>query len=534
MPREWSNTMGRAWWFASVMLAVVIAAAPAAAQIPGVPGATSSATAEPVDPLDRATPRGAIGGFIEAVHAGRLGTAQAYMQITPRQRDDAEDLARDLAAILDRYFTQTVSTISDAAGGNTNDGLPLDRETLPLSVNGERTDVMLVRVTDPEAGRIWRISSETLDRVPSMRRSLQSTWVERALPQSLVRRTLFGISLGVWVVWALSMVVPLLVAWLLSVLFVAVVMRGPRERKTLFRRWVAAMRWPTIVVLALGAHLLLMPQLGFSLSFRLAYRNLSFIVAVFAVAWLAWRFITESFELALYIARRRGEASMRSLLMLAERVTKVIIVLVAAFALLTIAGVDTTTALAGLGLGGIAVALGAQKSVENLLGGVFLVTDKVLAVGDTCAISGRTGVIEDITLRSVRLRTNEQSLLSIPAGVLSQANIENFATRRKILVQTVLRLDYATTAAELDVVLQQLRAMLLEQPDVERDTARARLVNLGTQAIEIELFAFISTGDYAEFLAARERVLLKAAAIVEGTGHGFARPPAVLGAESGA
>jgi MscS family membrane protein len=294
------------------------------------------------------------------------------------------------------------------------------------------------------------------------------------------------------------------------------------------------MRWPAIAVLTLGAHLLLMPQLGFSLSFRLAYRHVSFIVAVFAVAWLAWRFITESFALALYIAQRRGEASMRSLLMLAERVTKVIIVLVAAFALLTIVGVDTTTALAGLGLGGIAVALGAQKSVENLLGGVFLVTDKVLAVGDTCAISGRTGVIEDITLRSVRLRTNEQSLLSIPAGVLSQANIENFATRRKILVQTVLRLDYATTAAEIDVVLQQLRAMLLEQEDVERDTARARLVNLGTQAIEIELFAFISTGDYGEFLAARERVLLKAAAIVEGTGRGFARPPAVLGAASGA
>ena len=163
MPRDWSNTTSRAWWFAPVMLALVVGAAPAAAQIPGVPGATSSATAESIDPLGRATPRGAIGGFIEAVHAGRLGTAQAYMQITPRQQANAEDLARDLAAILDRYFTQTVSTISGASGGNTNDGLPLDRETLPLSLNGERTDVMLVRVTDPDAGRIWNCLLYTSD-----------------------------------------------------------------------------------------------------------------------------------------------------------------------------------------------------------------------------------------------------------------------------------------------------------------------------------------------------------------------------------
>jgi MscS family membrane protein len=526
--RPWS---GCGWRCVRVVVAAAILTTPAAAQIPGASSAPPTASPETVDPLGRTTPRGTIAGFIAAEHSRKSGTADAFMQITERHRSDADALARDLAAVLDRYFTQTVSTISDAPAGVTNDGLPLDREALPLSIEGERTDVMLVRVTDPEAGRIWLISSDTLDRVPSMRESVQSTWVERGLPQSLVRRTVFGISLGIWIVWVASIGGPLFVAWLLSMLILALVTRQARQRETLFKRWARAMRWPVTTVVALGAHLLLMPLIGFSLSFRLAYRRFALVVVVFAVAWLAWRSITATYDFALVIVERRGEANVRSLMLLVARVAKVIIVLVAIFALLTLVGVDTTTALAGVGLGGIAVALGAQKSVENLLGGVFLVTDQVLAVGDTCAISGRVGVIEDITLRSVRLRTNEQSLLSIPAGALSQSNIENFATRRKILVQTLLRLSYGTTAAQLDAVLAQLRTMLLEQPDVEAGTSRARLVNLGTQAIEIELFAFIETADYATFLAGRERLLLKATAIVEAAGTGFARPIDLLRAE---
>jgi len=104
--------------------------------------------------------------------------------------------------------------------------------------------------------------------------------------------------------------------------------------------------------------------------------------------------------------------------------------------ILTLLGVETKTALAGVGIGGIAIALGAQKTVENLLGGIFLLGDRALAVGDTCTIGSRQGVVEDITLRSVRLRTLEQTLLSIPAGTLSQSNVENLSARGKILIQS--------------------------------------------------------------------------------------------------
>jgi MscS family membrane protein len=214
--------------------------------------------------------------------------------------------------------------------------------------------------------------------------------------------------------------------------------------------------------------------------------------------------------------------------MLAERVSKVIITLVAIFAILTVAGVDTTTALAGVGIGGVAVALGAQKSVENLIGGVFLITDRALAVGDWCRVADRVGSVEDITLRSIRLRTLEQTLLSIPAGVLSQANIENFTTRGKILVQTTLRLRYETTVEQLRSILDGIRRLLSEHSQLEADSARIRLVDFSAQAVELELFAYVLTSDFLKFLAVREDLLLRIAEIVESAGSGFARPTEFL------
>jgi MscS family membrane protein len=205
-------------------------------------------------------------------------------------------------------------------------------------------------------------------------------------------------------------------------------------------------------------------------------------------------------------------------------VFKVVLALVAAIVLLQVVGVDTTAALAGLGIGGVAVALGARKSVENLLGGIFLLTDNVLAIGDQCSISGRMGWIEDITLRSVRVRTLEQTLVSVPAGVLSQASIENFTTRGKILIRTILRLRYDTSSEQLRRALDGIHGLLTSHPDLEAETARIRLVDFGLHAFELELFAYARTSDVATFLGVREALLLQVAAIVESCGSGFAEP----------
>ena len=513
-----------------IALLVIGLALPAAAQTrPQTPEAPPRAAA-PSDPFDRDTPRGTITGFNQAVHREDFVAAARYIQLTPAQRPNAERLARDLTYLIDRYYTEPITAMSNEPEGTTNDGLAADRERVVLRIAGKPIDVELVRVKDAPANLIWLISSQTLAQVPALRQSVDETWLERTMPRALVDTPLFGTSLARWLVSAATLVIPFAVLWLLSTVFIVIARRVVKDttHRTFLETWYAGLRGIVILVATLAIHLGVMRLLGFSLRFRFVYSRIVLVVLVIATAWLLWRFMSLSFNNARYLAQRRGEAGIRSLLMLAERVCKVIVVMLAIFALLTIAGVDTTTALAGVGLGGVAVALGAQKSIENLLGGVFLLTDRALAVGDTCSISNRLGVVEDITMRSVRLRTTEQTLLSVPAGLLSQSSLENFATREKILVQSMLRLRYGTTAAQLRRVLTGIRSLLTEHPDIETATARIRLVDFGVRAIELELFAYVLTADFARFLEVREELLLKVATLIESSGTSFADPTVVF------
>jgi MscS family membrane protein len=346
------------------------------------------------------------------------------------------------------------------------------------------------------------------------------------MPEGLIARSFWGISLAQWILWATSIVVPLLLFWTAALCVVAFSRRLIHDtaRRRLFEGWWKGVRWLLVVGLTLAAHLVLMPWLGFSLTFRYTYSRIALVVAVLIVALLVWRLVSVTFAHARQFALRRGRSDTRSLMLLGERVVKVLVVVIAVFGLLALAGIDPTTALAGVGIAGVAVALGAQKSIENLLGAIFLLTDKALAVGDYCRMADREGWIEDITLRSVRLRTPQQTLVSIPAGLLSQGSIENFTTRGKIPIQSILRLQYGTTAEQLQTVLTGIQRALVEHPNVENESARVTLVDFGPQAVELELFAYITTSDMPTFLKVREHLLLQVAAVVESSGSAFAAP----------
>jgi MscS family membrane protein len=203
--------------------------------------------------------------------------------------------------------------------------------------------------------------------------------------------------------------------------------------------------------LTLVIQLSAMRFLGFPLSFRIAYAHVGLVVLVIALTWLAAPGSDPRFARTRTMVWGRDSASTQSLLLLGERLAKVLILVIAVIAILTIVGCEhQNRARAASALAAWRSRSAHRRTVENLLGGVFLLSDRALAVGDTAASRIASGSVEDITLRSVRLRTLEQTLLSIPAGTLSQASVENFATRAKILSQTTLRVRYGTTAEQLD------------------------------------------------------------------------------------
>ena len=517
--------------FIRVILLVALCRS-AAAQLPGVePPKAATQQPQVQDPLGRSTPRGTITGFTEAVHGNDLATAVRYLQLNDSQRPKGDSLARKLSQLMDRYYGEPVQSIDASRTGALDDGLPEDRERIgPLSVEGKTVDVELVHVADSLAGPVWLLSSETLREVPALHRLIKSTWFERVMPPAFVRPALFGVSLGQWIVLAATIAVPIIVLRMLFGAIVGIARRtvGAARRGALDSIY-ASLRWPVIVVLTLVIHLAYMPFMRLPLTFRISYGRLGFVALIVALAWLLRSSLTVASDRARYLMPGGTHSGARSLIMLAERLVKALVVVVAALAILTVLGVDTKTALAGLGIGGVALALGAQKSVENLLGGVFLLSDRALAVGDTCSIANRVGVVEDITLRSVRLRTAEQTLLSIPAGTLAGSSVENFATRAKILLQTQLHLRAATSVAHVRSTLDQIQALLGTHPELEHETSRIRLVDFGADAVLLELSAYVLTSDNTRFLELRQDLLLQIADIVEESGTLLPQPaPQVL------
>ena len=528
----------RRWAWAALLLSAL--SHPLIAQTPGVqaqksePTQKSETTAQPdTDALGRSTPRGTLMGFMRAVDKNDA-SAVRYLQVTAGESPNALASARDLSNLINRYLKEPLAKVSDSPDGTLNEGLPTNRERVGPLILGDRTeDITLVRVTDPQAGPIWLISSQTLAEVPSWSRSaakssIAQSWIERWVPKALLSEEIFGISVAHWIVLVATLLIPFALLVLTVSVAIRLIRANVREPARLrsIDAWYAGMHWPLIIFLTLSVQLiwmlLRMRSLGFTLTSRVTYARVALVLDVIALAWLTRAFLTLRLERARRLVMEKDRTGNESLVLLGERLLRALVVLVAVFAILAIIGVDTKTALAGLGIGGIALALGAQRTVENLLGGILLLSDKALAIGDFCSISNRVGVVEDITLRSVRLRTLDRTLVSIPAGALAQSGIENFATREKILAQSTLRLRYGTNVEQVTRILGDIRKVLAESSNVESATSRVRLVNFGAEAIELEVFAYLLTADFNRFLELREELLLRIAAVVEAAGSGFA------------
>ena len=199
-------------------------------------------------------------------------------------------------------------------------------------------------------------------------------------------------------------------------------------------------------------------------------------------------------------------------------------------------GLDPVPLLAGLGVGGLAVALAAQKTVANFIGSLVLFANKPIRVGDFCSFGdGQLGTVEEINILSTRIRTLERSVITIPNSDFSEMQLDNYSLRYERRLKTVLQLRYETTPDQLRYVLAELRRLLLSHPMVNPDPARVRFIGYGAYSLDVEVYTYIRTDDHNTFLAIQEDILLRMADIVREAGSGFAYPSqtAYLGRDAG-
>ena len=209
---------------------------------------------------------------------------------------------------------------------------------------------------------------------------------------------------------------------------------------------------------------------------------------------------------------------------LGRKLSKITAVIVGVLVLFYIAGINIAAVLTGLGIGGIAIAFAAQKTLENLFGGIMIISDQPIRVGDFCRAGDYLGNVENIGLRSTRIRTLERTVVSVPNGQLALMSLENFTTRDKMWFHHTLHLRYETTADQLRYILAEIRKMLYEHSKIESPSARTRLIGFGNSSLDVEVFAYVLETAYVPFLHIQEDLLLRIMDIIEVSGSGFAFP----------
>jgi MscS family membrane protein len=255
---------------------------------------------------------------------------------------------------------------------------------------------------------------------------------------------------------------------------------------------------------------------------RLFWDRMAATLTIVSLSWLCSRLIDILVERSARIYHMTEASGRIAIARLGGQLCKGIVVVAAAASVLYYAGINLTAVLTGLGVGGIAVAFAAQKTLENLFGGFMIASDQPIRVGDFCRAGEYSGTVESIGIRSTRIRTMDRTVVSVPNGQLCVMSLENFALRDKIRFQHTLSLRCETPPDQLRAVLAGISKVLEDRPEVEPSSARARLVSLKNSSFDIEVFAYVTATSWEAFLGIQEEMLLAMIDVVETSGAGFA------------
>ena len=466
------------------MLTLVWGSAAAQTQNQGTPPAQSQ---PPVDTLGRDTPRGTVVGFLMAARRGELEVASQYLNIQA-SGTDASELAAQLFRVLDARLPPRLSQVSDAPQGSRSNPLRPDEDVVGVvsSAMGD-VEIVLERVTRGSSGQIWLFSTATVAAVPALYNEVMVGWSNRLLPSALA--TPRGTRLFEWTVVLLVMPIVYLLTVVLNRALTPSIRwfwRKLSGRSVLSDR--SALPTPVrLLILALAIRWTV-SALPLSLLIRQFWSN---VASLFTIAGIVWVLIFLNGEIERHVQRRfprLRQPAAATLVRLLRRVGDLLVIFTGLLAILRHFGVDATPALAGLGVGGIAVALAAQKTLENVIAGASLVFDQAVRVGDTLKIGEVQGTVDHIGLRSTRMRTPDRTVVSVPNSQIANMSLETLSARDKFWFHPVIGIGYETRPQQLRAVVDGIRRLLNEHPLIERESVRVRFVNLGRYSLDIDIF----------------------------------------------
>ncbi len=528
-----------------------------------LPESAVGQTTNPLKPLDTSSPRATIESFWEqsarveqALTSYRQEqTLEQYIKCV-RVFADGRDLF-DLSETPKAYRLKTAG----ASFSFLHDILvrlpPVDRSEIPGGPDFEPetvddwtfpdTEIVIRRMSEGPRQGEYLFSAETVSRLPEFHAAIihlppvRPTDYPRArqqvyrftgplFPFVLTDRIPKSFRVNFWGTPLWKVLITLVIAAMIGILTLfwsRVASRFASGRGAVVR---LAWRMTVPVLLLLLVHNVYVSIIELQLNTSGTFASLVSSVVVIGVAisamWAAWILIHLLVETVIALPTIPEQSYDAHLLRLVARVVGVLVSVAILLWGANEIGIPAAGMLAGLGVGGFALALAAQSTVENLFGGVSIFADRPFRVGDFIHYGDSDGIVEMIGPRSTRIRGLDGTLTTVPNADLSKMHITNYSLRDKCFFHHVLGVRYETTPDQFEGLLNELRRRIAAHPTVEEtnDMPRVRLLKFGASSIDIDLRAYVLTTNFTEFLSVQEELLLDVIRVVDEAGSGFAFP----------
>ena len=496
---------------------------------PGGVSVAATAVLGPAVPEEEAadSPRASMRTFLDLCDHARYDEAARYLDIPKGAEKRTAEIARKLHDVLQERLWVDPEKLSPLAMGKKQDALPPGIEELGKIVDakGHPLSIRIVRheSRSPEDEPRWVFSQASVLAIDALHSSLKARWVRENLPAPLLVLGPKALYYWQWLALPLLAVGCGGLGWLLMSLSSAL-----GRRLTVKRPWatrlIQRMRRPATMAWALILFWLFLPYVALTLRAEDLVERLLRALAYLAFFWGLVRVVAVAGDEISETPWAVSRPNVRSVTGLGVRLGKVVVGALALMVALSQLGYPVTTVIAGLGIGGVALALAAQKTVENLFGSISILADQPFGIGDTIKVDTIEGTVETIGLRSTRLRTVERTLIIIPNGKLADMRIESLGPRDRMRFATKLPLSRETKVAQIEAVVAKVRERLRSHASVLEADVAVNLSALGESSFDIEVSAPIQTLDPNDFAKIREELLLACVRIVDAEGARLAVP----------
>ena len=482
----------------------------------------------PADEFDRGTPLRSADGFLVMVDKADFEAAAEYLDLR-NLRGEARDLtgaqlARRLFVIINRADWTDVDELVDDPAGRSNDGLPNYRDSIGVVRDSDKdVHLLMQKVPRGDGVSIWKVSNATVSLIPKLYATYGfPQWIED-LRRGLPNVSILGFELFKWVIVLGTGLLTYLTVFLIAL----VIRRALGDPNTPSHRRVFR-----FLALPLGIWFVVisMNTVATSLGRGVTAETMQQLtpVPILVTVWMMFVGINLLRDIYSKRLEQREGAGGAVFLQPTSNAIKLLIGVGAVLVYLDKLGINITTVLAGLGVGGIAVALALQKPMEDVFGAITLYTQRPVGVGDFCRVGKETGTVEEISLRTTRIRTLANTVIAIPNAKLASEPIDNISARSKILFRPSLRLRYDTTPEQLQQILAGIRALFESHERVLQDNHRVRFTNIADDALVVELYAYLNTTDWTVYLELAEELNIKILEVVAQTGTTLSPPARTL------